>query len=275
MKGTSIAFLGAGHLGSSMISGLIANHYEAEKIWATARHQETLSTLKKKFKDVHTTLDNREAVEAAEVIIIAVLPSQVKELVFSVRDIFQKKNPLVISVVAGVTIPHLNHWIGKELPIILSMPNTPAKIGAGATGLYANDQVNAQQKALTSFLFETFGKVVWVKEPDGIHQVLAVSASGVAYILCVMEAMKQAGCQLGLQEESADNLVKQTVLGAAKMALETSQSLEQLLQSIVVPNGTTEQALKVFQEKGLFALFAEAMQAAYNRAHEISKTLDV
>ncbi|HLD17406.1 MAG TPA: pyrroline-5-carboxylate reductase [Coxiellaceae bacterium] len=273
MTHPTIAFLGAGHLGKSMMAGLLANGYKPEKLWATTHSENSRQHVTQEFSGVHVTTDNHDAVLHADVVVLSVLPKQVKSLLESLQIRFHQQKPLIISVAAGVTVEYIERWLGGHFPIVLAMPNMPSQLRVGATGLYANSAVNEAQKKIAASLFEGLGLVVWVTVPEGINQVLAISGSGPAYFFRFMECMQKTAEKMGLNRETARQLAAQTALGAAKMVLETNESLAALWHSVAVPGGTTEAALQVFNQANLEDVVARAMEAAYNRSKAISQSL--
>ncbi|WP_243470187.1 pyrroline-5-carboxylate reductase, partial [Coxiella burnetii] len=223
---------------------------------------------------VHTTQDNRQGALNADVVVLAVKPHQIKMVCEELKDILSETKILVISLAVGVTTPLIEKWLGKASRIVRAMPNTPSSVRAGATGLFANETVDKDQKNLAESIMRAVGLVIWVSSEDQIEKIAALSGSGPAYIFLIMEALQEAAEQLGLTKETAELLTEQTVFGAARMALETEQSVVQLRQFVTSPGGTTEQAIKVLESGNLRELFIKALTAAVNRAKELSKTVD-
>ena len=174
---------------------------------------------------------------------------------------------------AGIDLDSLQTWSGSGLPIVRSMPNTPSLLGCGASGLFASEQVDAQQKAITDTIFKAVGIVFWVEKEALIDSVIAVSGSGPAYYFLFMEAMTEMGVKLGLDQKTAEQLTLQTALGAAKMAVHSDVDARELRRRVTSPGGTTEQAIKTFQAGGLEQLVEKAMKAASGRAAEMTRQL--
>ncbi|MEK7734411.1 MAG: pyrroline-5-carboxylate reductase, partial [Pseudomonadota bacterium] len=174
-----------------------------------------------------------------------------------------------VSVAAGVRIGDLERWLGGNLPVVRVMPNTPALIGSGASGLFANDRVTNEQRDRAEAIARAVGVTVWVSSEAQLDVVTALSGSGPAYFFLVMEALEEAAIARGLPREQARLLALETAFGAAKMALEGADEPQRLRRQVTSPGGTTEAAVKVLEDGGLRKLFAEALVAAERRAGEL------
>lgn len=274
MQNVTIGFLGAGNMAGSLIGGLISAGHPADKIWASTIDPEKDQALVKKF-GIHLTTDNKIVASHAEVLIFAVKPNTVKEVALEIAPLVQTKQPLVVSVAGGIREQDLRRWISEDLAVVRCMPNTPALINTGATALFANKKVTEAQKNLAESILRAVGITVWLQDELQLDAVTALSGSGPAYFFLVMEAMEQAGVELGLTPEIARLLTLQTALGAAKMAVESDKSLTQLRENVTSPGGTTEQALRVLQSGNLIPLFKDALMAAKNRAHELAQIFGI
>jgi pyrroline-5-carboxylate reductase len=178
---------------------------------------------------------------------------------------------LVVSIAAGISQQSLSQWLGNNIAIVRCMPNTPALVLTGATALHANAQVTAEQHDLAENIMRSVGIALWVNDESELDVVTAVSGSGPAYYFLLMEAMEKAAIEMGMNEVTARLLVQQTALGAAKIALESSESPEQLRKRVTSPGGTTQQALETFEEGGFTPLVSKALHAARDRSIEMSK----
>jgi len=272
---TNIAFIGAGNMASAIMGGLIENGFSAKNIYASDPSQEKLDELTGKF-GINGDTNNQAVIEQADVVIVAVKP-QVMELVLSpLKDALKTKQPLLISVAAGINLDSLMQWAGPEkqaLAIVRCMPNTPALVGQGASGLFANENVSTQQKELSETILNAVGISLWVNTESELDAVTAVSGSGPAYYFLFMEAMIEAGKKLGLSESTAKQLTLKTALGAATMASESNDSPAQLRKNVTSPNGTTEQALNSFVESGIEGIVEKALTAANDRSVQLSEEL--
>ena len=210
---------------------------------------------------------------AADIVVLAVKPQVLAAVAQDLAPVVQEQQPLVISVAAGIRIEHLQHWLGPDCAIVRTMPNTPAMLQAGATGLFASDRVSEEQRSLAESLMRAVGITVWVQHEGLIDAVTALSGSGPAYFFLIMEQMIRSARTLGLGEEEATLLTLQTALGAARMALESDDSPATLRARVTSPGGTTEQAIRVFEQEGLEQIVKQAMTAARDRSIELSSQL--
>jgi len=257
-------------MASSLISGLIASGHAPGQIWVSDIDPGTLSALSATLQ-VNTTLNNQHLIDAVDVVVLAVKPQQLKTVAEGIVALVQQKNPLVVSIAAGVSQRSLSQWLGETVAIVRCMPNTPALVLTGATALHANANVSEQQMDLAENIMRAVGISLWVQDEADLDTVTAVSGSGPAYYFLLMEAMEKSAQALGLEEQTARLLVQQTALGAAKIALESSESPWQLRQRVTSPGGTTQQAIAVFEQSDFIGLVARALQAARDRSVEMSQ----
>jgi pyrroline-5-carboxylate reductase len=269
MQNLNIGFIGAGNMASSLIKGLLADGYNPQKIWATNTNLEQLENLKS--LNIHTSTDNRLAAKTVDVLVLAVKPQTLKEVVNEIADVIQEKKPLLISIAVGVNLKTIQNYLhAQQIAIIRTMPNTPALLGCGATGLFANPHCSSRQKSAAEFLFRSVGIVVWLNAEKEIDIVAALSGSGPAYFFLLIHAIQIAGIELGLSEKTAALLSQQTALGAARMALESDEPVEKLKQNVTSRGGTTQAALQIFEQGQFSELVKKAMLAAKQRAEEIA-----
>ncbi|MEE9426347.1 MAG: pyrroline-5-carboxylate reductase [Methylococcales bacterium] len=266
----TIGFIGAGNMASSLICGLIATDFPAQRIWASDLDTQQLARLAKD-QGIHTTSDNNQLVSQADVVVLAVKPQVVPDVVKPLHELLDG-NKLVISIAAGINSTALNAWL-PEVPVIRCMPNTPALVGQGVTGLFATSKVSDQQKQAAEMIMKAVGQTVWLDDETLIDTVTAVSGSGPAYFFLLMEAMEAAAIDLGVTPETARLLVQQTALGAATMVAETGESPAQLRRKVTSPGGTTEKALGIFEQHNFKPVVAEALQGAHDRSIELSKII--
>lgn len=271
MKNIKIGFIGGGNMARSLISGLIADGVVASNIMASAPSRETRQALEEHFA-IHTSEDNQSLVDHCDVIVLAVKP-QVLKSVISPLKIAEPQSLLLLTVAAGIPVASIRNWLETPVAIVRAMPNTPALVQSGATGLYAGAEVTSTQRDTAESIMRTAGLVQWVADEALMDAVTAVSGSGPAYYFFVMEAMEKAGIALGLNTETARLLSIQTALGAAKLALEANEDPAILRQRVTSPGGTTEKAIEVLSQGGLMQLFDDALTAARNRAVELAKEL--
>ena len=271
-KKPHIVFIGAGNMASSIIGGLVANGYPATMITASAPSQEHLEAVSSQY-NVNTTTNNHHAAAEADILVLAVKPQVLEVVCSDLVATLADKTPLVISIAAGVETSHIEMWLGKSLPIIRCMPNTPALVSQGASGLFANQQVSAEQRQQADEIFQAIGVTEWVSEETQMHGITALSGSGPAYFFLMMEALEDAAVKTGIQRETARKLAIQTVLGAAEMAKQSELEPAQLKRNVMSPGGTTERAIQCFEEGGIRALFETAVGAAADRSKELAELL--
>ncbi len=272
MEKLNISFIGAGNMACSLIGGLLADGKTPANIHIADTNPERLSSLQQRFA-VTLCQSNSAATEAADILVLAVKPQGLKQVAEEIRDSVQAKQPLVISIAAGVQEKDINRWLGSDVAIVRTMPNTPSLIQTGASGLYANDKVTEQQRNIAETIMRAVGVAVWVDSEQQMDVVTAISGSGPAYYFLFMEAMQAAGQELGLDAETARLLTLQTAFGATKMALESSEECATLRQRVTSPGGTTEQALYTFEEGELRKLIKQAVTAAAKRSQELAQLL--
>jgi pyrroline-5-carboxylate reductase len=269
MKTQKIGFIGGGNMATSLVSGLIASGHEPGSIWVSDISPEQLKSLAERLK-VNVTASNETVVNESDVVVLAVKPQIMRDVAKQIAPAIQQRKPLVVSIAAGISERSLSAWLGADIAIVRCMPNTPALVLTGATALHANDKVGTEQRTIAENILRSVGIALWVKDEKELDAVTAVSGSGPAYYFLLMEAMEQAAVNLGLTEETARLLVLQTALGAAKIALESSESPELLRKRVTSPGGTTQRAIETFQQGGFTDLVAKALNAARDRSIEMS-----
>jgi len=266
-----LAFIGAGNMARSIIGGLIQEGYPPEKISASDTQAERLSRMEADF-DI-TTGDNHQLARAAEVVVLAVKPQVMSEVARDLRPALAHK-PLLISIAAGIHSASLSRWLGEEQSLVRCMPNTPSLVKTGACGLYANDRTSNEQKTIAERIMGAVGLALWLDDEALLDSVTAVSGSGPAYFFLVMEAMIDAGVELGLDRETAGRLTLQTALGAAQLAGQSEASVAELRRRVTSPGGTTEAAIQSFEQDQLREVFSRAMNACAQRSGTLAREFD-
>ena len=264
----SIAFLGAGNMARAIISGLITSGYSPSLITAVNRTEEKNTALHHEF-GINTSTNAKQTAQSANIIVLGVKPQLMAELLASLTDI-DWQHKLIISIAAGVTVQRIENLLNTSLTLVRAMPNTPALIGQGMTGLFANSQVTEQERAFSERLMRAVGKVVWVQEEAQINAVIAAAGSAPAYFFLFMEAMQEEAIRQGFSADIARELVQQSALGAAQLVCEYPNiELDTLRAQVTSKGGTTEQAIQIFQQHQMSTIVAQAMQAAVTRAQEM------
>ncbi|MEN9757876.1 MAG: hypothetical protein RL755_2063 [Pseudomonadota bacterium] len=270
MNTQKIGFIGGGNMAVSLLNGLITSGHSPQQIWVSDTNPDTLAYLSEQF-GVYTSSDNNEIAREVDVVVLAVKPQILKDVAQHLAQTIEERRPLVVSIAAGVSQSSLSTWLGENAAIVRCMPNTPALVLTGATGLHANMNVSDPQRDLAENILRAVGIALWVQTESELDAVTAISGSGPAYYFLLMEAMEKTAIELGLHAETAQLLVQQTALGAAKMALESQESPQSLRQRVTSPNGTTQKAIETFEEGGFTELVSKALHAARDRSVELSK----
>jgi pyrroline-5-carboxylate reductase len=272
MTDFSIAFIGGGNMARSLIGGLVADGMDPRRIRVADVDAHQLTRLREQFQ-VQTFAGNVEAARDADVVLLAVKPQVARSVVIELGPALEKSQPLVISIVAGLREADLERWLGFGAAIVRTMPNTPALVQAGATALHANVTVTDGQRETAETIMRAVGTTVWLEDEAHMDTVTALSGSGPAYFFLVMEHLERAATELGLPAETARMLTLQTAFGAAKMALESPEDAATLRRRVTSPGGTTEQALRVFEQHGLADIFKEAISAARQRGRDLAEQI--
>lgn len=271
--GHPIAFIGGGNMARSLVSGLVGHGADAAKIRVAEPVEALRASLAADF-GVQVFADAREAAYGADLWLFAVKPQVMRDVCQSLADIAQRDKPLAVSIAAGITAAQLEGWLGGDLPVVRCMPNTPALLGAGVTGLFANSRVPAAGRERTETLLSSAGKTVWIDQEALMDAVTGVSGSGPAYVFLLAEAMEAAGMAQGLSADAARVLVQQTILGAARMLTEANEDPAELRRRVTSPNGTTQAAIEAFQAGGFAELVERAIAAATERGRQLSAAND-
>jgi pyrroline-5-carboxylate reductase len=266
----TIGFIGGGNMAISLIGGLINAGFSAAEISVAEPDAARRQSLHDQFA-VNTSADNNDTLDC-ETVVFAVKPQLLKQ-VCQQLDHSKLDHSLFISIAAGVKSTDINRWLNNQQAIVRCMPNTPALLQCGASGLYANELVSTSQKLRAEEIMQAVGIVIWVENEAQLNAVTAVSGSGPAYFFLMMEAMQQAGEKLGLPADISQQLVLQTALGAARMATESQSSPAELRQQVTSKGGTTEQAILSFQAANYEQIVLQALEAANNRSISLAEEL--
>jgi pyrroline-5-carboxylate reductase len=265
-----IAFIGGGNMARSLIGGLLARGVAPESIVVSEPHAELRAALASEF-GVRVREDNVAAARGARVLLLAVKPQVMRRVCDDLAG--RLGDTLVVSIAAGITCSQLRRWLRHDGGIVRCMPNTPALIGAGASGLFATPATDAAQRRTAERLLGAAGLCVWLDDEARMDAVTALSGSGPAYVFLLAEAMQAAGVELGLPPDAARALTRQTLLGAARMLDESGEEAATLRTRVTSPGGTTQAALESFEADGFRPMVARALAAAERRGGELSRQL--
>lgn len=255
-------------MAEAIISGLIRAGHNPSHLSIIEIDPERRQYLVKKF-GVAVTDSLADGVVGSEIIVLAIKPQQLQTVALALAPLLEEQ--LIISIAAGVVVATLKHWLNQHPYIVRVMPNTPALIGQGMAGLYAMSSVKTQQKEQAAVILSAVGSVVWVDEENKLDAVTALSGCGPAYVFYFLEAMQQAGAELGLAPETAKQLALQTFLGATQLAAQSEESVTVLRERVTSKGGVTERALLSLEKSGVKSAFVQAMRIAYHRSQEMSE----
>lgn len=265
-----VAFIGGGQMARALIAGLCAAGQPAATLSVADISFEAREALERDFPGIHTSASPEAAAARASVWVFAVKPHQMEAVALSLRGLAASTRPTVVSVAAGTRLAQLQAWLGTGVSIVRTMPNRPAFVGAGITGLYADANVGAAAREHAAALMQAAGSTVWVAEERLLDAVTAVSGSGPAYFFLLIEALAAAGEAVGLPAATARELAVATAYGAGKMARDTGAPPAELREQVTSKGGTTAAALAVFEAGGFRPLVAAAVAAADRRAVELA-----
>ena len=268
-----IAILGTGSMGGAILAGLLKSGFDPNQISVTTKSAESADRLTDELGVLSFAMENGEdanqmAVAGANVVLVGVKPAQVVEVLADVADTLND-NALVISVAAGVTTASMEAVLPEDVGVVRAMPNTPALIGRGMTGIAAGERATEWAIDTTKELFETVGKVLVVEE-SRIDALTTISGSGPAYVFYLVEKLTEAAKHQGFSDSEAALLVNETFLGAAELVASSDKSPAELRKQVTSPNGTTERAIARFEQTDLTQMFVEATDAALARARDLA-----
>ncbi|MDH2019653.1 pyrroline-5-carboxylate reductase [Acinetobacter ursingii] len=265
---SNITFIGGGNMAQALIGGLLARGLPTTRIMVSDPVEAIRQLLHE--KEIQTVDDNVKAIKNADVVVLAVKPQVLGAVLKPLHGLFEGK--LIVSIIAGAEIETIAALTGTDR-VVRVMPNTPALVQTGAHGLYANESVSAKDRDLASQILAATGLTIWVNSEAQIDAVTAVSGSGPAYFFYLMESMIRAGKNMGLDEKVATALTLQTALGAAQMAITSSNTPAELRKNVTSPNGTTQAALEVFDRAQISQNIQTALAAAQKRSQELAHEL--
>ena len=261
-----ICFIGGGNMAQALIGGLADKLTVAKNIHVVDINPQALNKLEQQF-GVSTSLTADAVLATADVWVLAVKPQQMHEGVASLLP--YTKNQLVISIAAGIRAEDLSRWLNGHKMIVRAMPNTPALIGKGITGLVALSEVTEEQKQIANAIMQAVGETIWIEQEEQINAVTAVSGSGPAYVFYFLEAMQAAAIELGLSAEQGKQLALATFAGATELAAQSDQTLAQLRENVTSKGGTTYAALTSMQNNKVEQSIVQALHAAAKRGEEL------
>jgi pyrroline-5-carboxylate reductase len=272
MNNTNLAIIGGGNMGRALLAGLLRRGMEPAHIRVGERLAATRASLAQDF-GVTVTPDLYAAADGADLLILAVKPQDAATVLAALSGPLSTRRPLVLSIAAGLRVAALERLCAGA-PVLRAMPNRPALVGAGISGLFAPAHVESAHRAAAEGVMGAVGEVVWVPTEDLLDTVTALSGSGPAYFFLLAEFMAQAGCEMGLPPETARRLAVVTLHGSGVMAGASDGDLVRLRAEVTSKGGTTAAAVSVLEAANLRALIATALKAAAARSHELGDLID-
>jgi pyrroline-5-carboxylate reductase len=267
--GKTIGFLGAGNMAEALVKGLLRAGVAApQEILCTDRRRDRLDELAQRY-GVRTSTDNRAAAQEASVVVLSVKPQVMNKLLAEIAPALDATK-LVVSIAAGVPLAAIERQVGHGVRLVRTMPNTPALVGAGATAISAGEHATEADMAQARALFDAVGRTVVVDE-SLLDAVTGLSGSGPAYVFLVIEALSDAGVKVGLDRRTSQDLAAQTVLGSAKLLIETGEHPGRLKDQVTSPGGTAIAGLHTLEAGGLRTTLMNAVEAATRRSHELGR----
>lgn len=268
----TIGLIGAGNMARALIRGLLQAGHPAGRLQVADPDPAQLEQVVALHAGVGIHCDNEDVAGVADVLVLAVKPQLMAEVARQIAAGPRRAGQLILSVAAGITLGSLRDWFGPDTPLVRVMPNQPATIGAGISGLAASATVGERERQIARYIASATGQAVWLQDEALMDAVTAVSGSGPAYFYLLMEHMERAAVDLGLSPELAAALTRETALGAARVVIETKAEPARLRAAVTSPGGTTAAALQVFEAANLDAIVRRALAAARDRSAELGRS---
>ncbi len=273
MQQKKLAFIGAGNMTRSIISGLIHSGYPADHIMASNPSMPKLEKLEQDFS-IKITQSNDEACQFADAIVLAVKPQIMGDMCADLQQHNSLEGKLFLSIAAGLPVSRLQQMLGGDYPVVRIMPNTPSLLGKGMSGLYADHSVNEANRHYVDDVMSSVGETIWVEKESDINGVIAAAGSSPAYFFLFLQAMQEESMRMGFDKNAARQMVQQAMLGAAEMVCHNADlELSELRAQVTSKGGTTAAAVNTLIDEGLEDIVSKAMRAAVARADEMAKQL--
>ena len=253
-----IGFIGCGNMGKAMLGALVkADNIDTKNIIVSTKSKESAQKIKSEYS-VKTTIDNIEVAENSDILFLAIKPYFFEAVVNEIKDIVSEKT-IIVSIAAGVTMDNIEQWFGREVKVVRTMPNTPCLVGEGMSAICPNNKVSDEELKEVCDLYDLFGKYELLEEKD-FHAFIALCGSSPAYMFMFIEAMADAGVKLGIPRAKAYKMAEQSMLGSAKLALETGKHPGVLKDEVCSPGGTTIEAVLDLEKNGFRNTVASAIE---------------
>ena len=270
MKNNKLAFIGGGNMTRAIIAGLIDSGFDASNLFISEPVAEARESLANDFPGITTTADNKAVAAVASCVLLSVKPQILAAVCRELRQTVQDTRPLVVSIAAGTRGADIDTWLGGGLSVVRIMPNQPALLRLGVSGLFANERTSPAERHRAAGIIGAVGSVVWVDSEADIDAVTAVSGSGPAYFFLLIDALMKTAVDLGIAENVARTLAIETANGAAALAAAESESMDSLIARVRSPGGTTAAALDSLENANVRDIFSTAITAARDRAQVLA-----
>jgi pyrroline-5-carboxylate reductase len=274
MSAYKVGFIGGGNMARALAGGLISSGYRAANILIAEPSADRRKVLSSELSGVVVGDSNSSVAQRADCLVLAVKPQLMRNVCVDLSAIVQARKPLIISVAAGTHSRDIDRWLGGDLAIVRVMPNQPALLLQGASGLFANDITSTEERDRASDIMSAVGSVVHVPDEDGIDAVTAISGTGPAYFYLLIDLLIRSAEDFGLDPQAAHKLVMDTAKGSAALAAVSGEPMEAMIAHVRSPGGTTAAAFEVFDEENVRDIFAAAFTAARDRAIELAENSD-
>ncbi len=271
MSSYKVGFIGGGNMARALAGGLVSSGYQPENILLAEPDAGRRDALAAELPGVQVGASNHDVAATADCLVLAVKPQMMHDVCVDLAATVQARNPLIISVAAGTHSRDIDTWLGGNMAVVRVMPNQPALLLQGASGLFANDATSNEQRDRASDIMSAVGSVVHVPDEDGIDAVTAISGTGPAYFYLLIDVLIRSAEEMGLDAQAAHKLVMDTAKGSAALAAVSGESMEAMIEHVRSPGGTTAAAFEVFDDRNVREIFATAFAAARDRAVELAQ----
>ena len=271
MISDKVGIVGGGNMARAIAGGLLRGGMHATDLLVSEPLPEQCDLLRKELFGAQVTENNRTVAQSADILLFAVKPQILQPVCRDLRAEVQRRKPLIMSIAAGPRIEDISDWLGGNLSIVRVMPNQPALIDQGISAMFANERTDTGGRAQAETVMSAVGEAVWLQRESQMDAVTAVSGTGPAYFYLLIDIMIRSAETLGIDPETAHKLAVQTARGATSLAVAEQESMTSLIERVRSPGGTTKAAFDVLEPAGVRGIFAEAIEAANNRAIELSQ----
>jgi len=274
MSDYKVGFIGGGNMARALVGGLISSGYDPKNLSISEPVDSQRESLSLAFPDIVVSKDNAAVADRVDCLLLAVTPLPMRDVCLELADSVQANRPLILSVAAGTHSRDIDAWLGGKLAIVRVMPNQPALLLQGASGLFANDLTTNEQRNMATEIMSAVGSVVHVPDEASIDAVTAISGTGPAYFYLLIDMLIRSAEDFGLDARAAHKLVMDTAQGSSALAATSGESMDAMIAHVRSPGGTTAAAFDVFDEEKVRDIFAAAFTAARDKAVELAERSD-